>query len=569
MSADTQCTPAGRAGVFRQAGGFALLFCLTLVAYTPALRGKLLWDDDAHVTKPVLRSLQGLWRIWFDSGATQQYYPLLHSAFWIEHRLWGDAVLGYHLTNVTLHATAACLVVLIARRLRLPGGWLAGVIFALHPVCVEAVAWISEQKSTLSAVFFLGAALVYLHYDADRRGGRYWLASVLFVLALLTKSVTATLPGALLIVFWWRRGRLEWKRDVSPLIPWFIIGACAGLFTARIERVQIGASGPDFALTPVQHILLAGRVLWFYASKLVWPTGMIFVYPHWTIDPRSWWQYLFPAGALAVALAVLVLARRHRGPLAAFLYFCCTLFPVLGFLNVYPFRFSYVADHFQYLATLGVIVPGAALISTAAQRLSSARAAQVVPIAALAAVLGTLSLRQSTMYRNSETLFSATLARNPAAWMAHSNLGLALLAEPGRVDEAVAHLHEALRLYPNSAEAHNNLGMQMAQARHYPDAIVQFTDAIRIEPRMAVAHYNLATALSFMPGRSQEAIREYETALRLDPYNASAHCNLGIVLLNTPGRWSDGFDELSIALSIDPNLEPARHLMSRLSATLR
>lgn len=569
MTAGAENKSFRRADPLEQAGGFVLLVCLTVAAYAPALRGNLLWDDDAHVTKQALRSLHGLWRIWFESGATQQYYPLLHSAFWIEHRFWGDAVLGYHLLNVTLHAAAACLVVLIMRQLRLPGAWLGGFIFALHPVCVEAVAWISEQKSTLSGVFYLSAALIYLRYDADRRESRYWLAFGLFVLALLTKSVTATLPAALLIVFWWQRGRLDWKRDVSPLIPWFVFGACAGLFTARIERIQIGANGPEFALTPLQHVLLAGRVLWFYASKLVWPSNLIFIYPHWTIDPRVAWQYLFPAGAIFVALALLFLARRHRGPLAAFLFFSGTLFPVLGFLNVYPFRFSYVADHFQYLASLGVIVPAAAVISTAVQRVSSARAAQVASIAGLAALLAILTSRQSIMYKDSETLFRTTLARNPNSWMAHNNLGFALLGDPSRAAESVAHLQEALRLNPRSAEAHNNLGLQMAQTRHFPEAIAQFKEAIRIEPGMAVAHYNLATALSATPGDEPEAIREYETALKLDPYNASAHCNLGIVLLNTPGRWADGFGELSAALSLDPNLEPARHLMSRLSSTLR
>jgi hypothetical protein len=182
----------------------------------------------------------------------------LHSAFWFEHRLWGDAVLGYHLANLTQHALAACLVVLIVRRLALPGAWLAGLIFALHPVCVEAVAWISEQKSTLSAVFYLASALVYLRFDQTRRRPHYLWALGLFVLALLSKTVTATLPAALLVIFWWQRGRLDWRRDVRPLLPWFAIGVTAGLLTSWVERTFIGAQGRDFALSPVQRLLLAG-----------------------------------------------------------------------------------------------------------------------------------------------------------------------------------------------------------------------------------------------------------------------------------------------------------------------
>jgi hypothetical protein len=171
------------------------------------------------VTRPGLQSFHGLWRIWFDLGATQQYYPLLHTAFWLEHRVWGGAVLGYHLANIALHALSACLVVMIARRLSLPGAWLAGFIFALHPVCVEAVAWISEQKSTLSGFFYLAAVLTYLHFDRTRRRSQYFIALGLFVLALMSKSVTATLPAALLVVFWWQRGSFAWNFSVWAPTP--------------------------------------------------------------------------------------------------------------------------------------------------------------------------------------------------------------------------------------------------------------------------------------------------------------------------------------------------------------
>src|SRR5271165_3022366 len=234
----------------------AIIFCSTLAAYLPALHGSPLWDDDGHLTKPDLQSLHGLSRIWFELGATQQYYPLLHSAFWLEHWMWGDAVEGYHLTNIVLHALSACLVVMIMRRLSLPGAWLGGFVFALHPVNVESVAWISEQKSTLSGVFCLAALLTYLHFDQVRRKAVYLLATGLFVLALLSKTVTAVLPAVLLVIFWWRRGRLEWKRDVLPLLPWFALGISAGLFTAWVERTLVGARGADFLLTPVQRVLI-------------------------------------------------------------------------------------------------------------------------------------------------------------------------------------------------------------------------------------------------------------------------------------------------------------------------
>ena len=194
----------------------------------PALQAGFIWDDDGHVTRTDLRDLSGLYRIWFEFGATQQYYPVLHSAFWLEHLVWGDSPLGYHLLNVLLHASAACLFGVLLRRLAVPGAALAALLFALHPVCVESVAWISEQKNTLSLVFYLCAALAYLRFTERRRGTVYLLATGLFVLALLTKTVTASLPAALLVVFWWQRGRLEWRRDVVPLLPWFALGRGVG-----------------------------------------------------------------------------------------------------------------------------------------------------------------------------------------------------------------------------------------------------------------------------------------------------------------------------------------------------
>jgi tetratricopeptide (TPR) repeat protein len=463
----------------RELGGFALIVCAAFAAYLPAVRGGILWDDAAHVTRLDLRSLHGLWRIWTVPGATQQYYPLLHSAFWIEHAVWGDSVLCYHLLNVALHALAACLVVKIVRRLEIHGALLAGLLFALHPLCVESVAWISEQKSTLSVVFYLAAALAYLKFDDSRKRSTYFLAFVWFAAALLTKTVTAALPGALLVILWWRRGRIEWKRDVQPLVPWFAVGASAGLFTAWVESTLIGAQGAGFALTPVQRFLLAGRALCFYAVKVILPGDLVFFYPRWNLDAAEGWQYLFPAGAIAVAVALWRMARFHRAPLAAFLIFAGTLFPVLGFFNIYPFRYSYVADHFAYLAALAILVPLASVLSRR-------------PLVAIlfAAILGAATWQQSATYRDEETLYRATLQRNPDAWLAHNNLANVLLARPGGADQAMRHLQDALRLKPEFPEAHLTLG----------------------------------NALLDQPGRLDDAIAEYETAARLGSwFRASAH----------------------------------------------
>ena len=566
----------------REAGTWALLLCATFAAHLPALRGGLLWDDNMHVTRADLRSLHGLWRIWFDLGATQQYYPLLHSAFWLEHRIWGDATLYYHLTNVALHAASACLVVMIVRRLKLPGAWLAGFIFALHPVCVEAVAWISEQKSTLSGVFYLAAALTYLRFDGGAPGARrkspYYLALGLFVLALMSKTVTATLPAAMLVVFWWQRGRLAWRRDVLPLIPWFAVGASAGLFTAWVESTPrlIGAQGPQYALTLVERLLLAGRVPWFYACKVLWPSNLMFFYPRWKIDSGQWWQYLFPLGLVALAVTLGLLARKNRGPLAGFLIFAGTLFPVLGFLNVYPFRYSYVADHFQYLATLGIVVPAASWLTVLARRISPGKIGAIALPALLLTTLGAATWRHSGIYRDDEALFRANLPGNPDSPDLHNDLGVTLMGMLGGVPEAVAEFEAAVRLKPDSPEFHDNLGLALAQMPgRLPDAVAEYRTALRIDPNFQAAHLNLGLAWMSMPGRLQDAIAEYQaaiaenrTALRIEPNFWEAHLNLGLAYAQMPGRQADAIAEYRTALRIKPDSAVAHFKLGNVFQTM-
>lgn len=556
-------TQAATPITFRDIAGFTGILFATLLVYLPCFHGGLIWDDVGHVTPRALRSLHGLWRIWFELGASQQYYPILHSAFWIEHRLWGGAVLGYHLTNVIQHALCACLVVLIVRYLKLPGSWLAGFIFALHPVCVEAVAWISEQKDTLSGVFYLASALLYLHFDQSRKRSQYFWATSLFVLALLSKSVTATLPAALLVVFWWQRGRLDWRRDVRPLLPWFAVGAGSGLFTAWVERTYIGAKGAGYDLTWAQHFLLTGRILCFYAGKVIWPAHLIFSYPHWRVDPAVWWQYLYPLAVIVGLTALLILARRsdlpvRRGPLAGFLFFGGTLFPVLGFLHVFPFKYSYVADHFQYLAALGIIVPGAWLLSQGVPRLS--KMASSAGAVMLLAALAFLSWQQASLYRDPETLYRATLARNPESWMTHNNLGIYLAEKPGRLNDAIAEFKSAIQIRPDHMKAHMNLGNALMQIDgRMPDAIAEYRTALQLDPTYAPAHDNLGIALMQTPGKLQDAITEFQTALRLYPNDPRTHELLGFALEEMPGRFPGAVGEYQEALRIDPD-DPAIHI---------
>jgi tetratricopeptide (TPR) repeat protein len=553
------------------------IFGATLAAYLPSIHGGVLWDDAAHITARPLQSWGGLWRIWFRLGTTQQYYPMLHSAFWVEHRLWGDSVLGYHLANIGLHATAACLFAAVLARIqphwdgRAPGAveWLAAAVFALHPVCVESVAWISEQKNTLSLVFYLLSAVAYLRFDRGRRWAWYALALLLFAFALLSKSVTASLPGALLLALCWRRGRLAWLRDVVPLIPWFVIGACSGLFTAWVERNFIGARGEAFDLSLLERCLLAGRIVWFYLGKLVWPADLMFIYPHWRVVAD--WSWGWGCLALLALLAILWGIRRwNMAPLLALLFFVGSLFPALGFVNVYPFIFSYVADHWQYAASLGIVALGAegaaAAARAAAGRLdpsarSAARGMFAGAAAAVIAALFILTWRQSGHYRDAGVLYADTLARNPQCWMADNNLGVYLM-DRGSLDGAVSHLEEAVRLKPDYSDAHNNLGNALSKIPgRSAEAISEFEAALRLEPGMAQAHANLGSVLARAPGRQAEAVDQLRAALRGNEDNpdyAIVHANLAALLAKFQGHLPDAIAEYEAALRLTPDAAEVR-----------
>jgi hypothetical protein len=436
-----------------------LLFLAVLAAYQPSWNGKPLWDDDAHITRPDLRSFGGLARIWTQLGATQQYYPLVHSVFWFEYHLWGEATLGYHLVNILLHFLSALLLVCIMRRLAIPGAWFVAAIFALHPIQVESVAWITELKNTLSGVFFFASTLLYLKFDSERTRKYYLIAIGLFILGLMSKSVIAMLPVSLLVIFWWKRGRVDWKNDVLPLLPFFIVGIASGLFTAWVERKFIGAEGSVFAFTFVERCLIAGRVVWFYLAKLICPVNLIFIYPRWNINQAVWWQYLFPVAALMLAGILWALRKRSRAPLAAFLFFSAMLFPMMGFFNIYPFRFSLVADHFQYLACIGPIVLVSVGMESGIELINQKNIRFLKPTL-YGIVLLTLCVftwKQCGMYADAETLFQTVIKKNPVCWMAYNNLGN-IFSLTNKTDIAVSNYQKSLEIKPDYGEAHYNLG---------------------------------------------------------------------------------------------------------------
>jgi tetratricopeptide (TPR) repeat protein len=563
-----------------------LLVAVVALVYQPVWRGGLLWDDEHHVTRAELQPVDGLRRIWTEIGATQQYYPLAHSAFWFEHRFFGDDTAGYHFVNIGLHTFAAFLLALVLRRAGVAGGTVAAVVFAVHPVNVESVAWISELKNTLSTVLYLASALTYLRFDETRRRGVYAASLALFLLALASKTVTATLPASLLIVLWWRRGRIEW-RDVVPLVPFVAAGLAAGLLTAWVERTFIGAQGAEFHLTLPERFIVAGRAVWFYAETLVWPSSLTFVYPRWILDSRL--QYLYPAAFAALVAAGWAVRGRTRAPFAVALLFAAALLPALGIVDVFPFRYSFVADHFQYLAT----IPYAAAVGAAAAELPVPSAVVAVVLCAPLAIVAHLHARE---FGSAEALYRATLVRNPDAWMAHANLATLLMARgdtrearrhflealrinpdvpetqmnagrllvgEGALDEGIEHLRAALRLNPDIPDAHSNLGVALLRESKPLEAITEFEAAVRIDPGHREALANLAAVHQRLgvenaqAGSMSDAIAHFEAAVRCEPNDAGYRYNLGTAYLAS-SRPKDAVIQLQEALRLDARLEPAR-----------
>jgi tetratricopeptide (TPR) repeat protein len=447
--------------------------------------------------------------------------------------------------------------------LEVPGAWLAGAIFAVHPVMVESVAWITERKNCLSMVLFLSGLTAYGRFagfwkeedDPPRRWGVYVLAFILFTGALLTKTTAFSFPAVILLICWWKRGRIRWKADVLPTLPFFVVSIGFSLVTSSLEKNHVGAHGPAWDISFPQRCLIAGRVFWFYIGKLLWPVNLCFLYPRWQLNTGSWRQWIFPIAAVGVILTLfLARSRIGRGPITAALYFVGTLFPVLGFMNAYFMYYSFVCDHWTYLSSLGLIALAAAMITLLARRFRSPAAvcgfaAVVLPVLAI------LTWRQCAVYADVETLWRDTLITNPNAWLAQNNLGV-ILSNRGQTVEAVALYQESLRLNPDFAETYNNMGIIFAKKGKPDQAIAEFERALQLEPKFPQAHFNWAVALDNL-GRTDEAIAQYQQALHLMSDFYDAHYNLGLILMRV-GKVPEAAEQFGDAVIIQPDSVHAR-----------
>jgi len=428
---------------------------------------------------------------------------------------------------------------------------------------VESVAWITELKNTQSCLFYLLSVQFFIQWLCLERPAEnlpwkwtYLLALLCALLAILSKTSTVMLPVVLALCWWWRDGRWRWKYGLW-LAPFFLLSGAAGIWTIWEQKNHSLAVGTDWMQTWPERFAVAGKIVWFYLGKLYWPHPLVFIYPKWNIDAGRPLSYL---PLMGVVLALTFLWRRREGWLkpvfVAFAYFVVLLFPVSGLFDLYFFRFSFVGDHFQYLAGIGPLALTAAGISRALDHVSGKlRVAVPAGFAVLLLALVLMTSRQSAVYTSALTLWRDTIAKNPDAWLAHTNLGMELDLQ-SRFEEAVTEYEAALRINPNAEDAHNNIATDLAQAGHIDEAIHHLEEALRIEPSHAEAHNNLGSALA-QAGRTAEAFEHWRQALRLRPDYVSAHYNFATALAQK-GDFDAAIEHYQEALRFKPDDSDAR-----------
>ena len=532
----------------RDAQAALALGLLAGLCYLPAmLWGGFVWDDSIWLQSRAVAEWSGLGDIWAWPPRIYQeahYWPLTYTTFWLEHKIWGLEPAGYHVVNVLLHLLNTLLVWRLLLRLAVPGAWVVAAVFAVHPLHVESVAWIIERKDVLSGFFYLAAVLVWLRFLEQPRPWRYGLALLLFAAGLLSKSIVVTLPAALLILQWWKNNGIT-VRDLRRVAPFFLVA----LLITALDLIQYGSRHASLDHSLPERMLIASRALWFYAGKLVWPTDLTIVYPRWEIGIGNPWAWLTLAGA--AALAATLWFTRHkigRGPLAGALFFAVTLSPVLGFVNFGYMLYSFVADRFQYLAGIGVMAVLVGAAAHGAGRLPSrfkpgATGLMVVVLA----LLGTMTWRQTGVYRDKVAFFSHVVARNPQARSAHLNLSVAL-NQAGRPEEALAAARIAVEKRPDYVKALCLLASGLIHKGDFVEAEEVLRRALAINAGDRNARREMANLLRVQE-RREEALEAYRGLLEIDPNYALAHSYVGDLLVQLQ-RYEEAVEPLSKALRL-------------------
>jgi tetratricopeptide (TPR) repeat protein len=527
---------------------------LALLVYGPALGGEFLWDDTDWIRdNETLRSASGLWRIWSEPGAVIQYYPLTYTTWWLDYQLWGLSEVVMHVENVLLHAGNALMFTLLLRRLKLPGAWFAGLVFLLHPVHSESVAWLVERKNTLSAAFYLGACHQWLTHLVQPARGTSLRTALLFLAALLAKTATLMLPVTLFAIAIWHRR--EWRSSIRALLPFVLMAFAAATVTIIMERGE-GAVGHDWALTFAERVALLGQVVGFYLSKLLLPLELSFSYAKWGVADSA--MHWLPTIVLLVGLAASLLAvLRTTKPaviacsLALWIYVANVL-PVSGLVDYYYLRYAFVADHFQYLSSLGPI----ALLCCGGAFLMRKVPACAGVAASLTIMLAIVTWNRASIYQDLEGLWRATIATEPDAWLAQGNLGN-LLDRKNGLGAGIEHHRRAIAIYPDAFEANNAVGNDHARRGEFAAAKLLFDRAMQVRPDDPLTFNNLG-AMHGMQRNYKDALRWFEEGHQRAPNNRDLLRNMAVVLSQSPdAAVRDGQRALAFANQLNDVSEPS------------
>lgn len=584
------------------------VFCIVAAGYwvfAPALHGDWCDDDKFYLPENPLRNdPHHLLKIWFMPGSFIEYYPITETVQTLQWHLWHTDSFGYILTNLILHVASALLIWLLLKKLGLRFAWLGGLLFAIHPLTVESVAWISELKNTLSLPPFLLAMCAWIDFEETRKSRDYWLALGLFLAAMLCKITMSPFPVVILLYAWWKQGRIDW-RDLKISLPFFVVSLVLGMTTTLAGQWFTSHYSYKMLEIPVggffSRLALAGLSGSFYFLKFLWPWQPSPMYAQWKVSPPTPWQFLpWPVAGAAFYFCWRNRRSWGRHVLLGLGYFFLFLAPFVGFTKISYMMFTWVMDHFLYLPMIGLIGLIVAGLGCAAAKLpETLRPWGALPVALAIFLLARETHTYAGIYSNQEALCTYAIRLNPDARLARENLGKALL-EKGELTRAIEQFEDTVKRYPGYVDAHFNLGTALMQTNRLQEAVDQFEETIRLNsyhtdaydnlgatllmmghPEQAMERFRQALAISdyaqphndmgnalLQMGRMEEAIAEYQKALAIDPDVAQLHDNLGLVLTQQK-RIPEAVEQFEIAAKIDPGDNTARNALVHLQGAQR
>lgn len=552
LPADSK-TPSEPANTARAFWGAVALVVLALLVYRPVLPGSFIMDDRRLIESdnPLVNGQLSLSSIWFQTD-----FPLSDVALWAQWQLWGSHPGWYHAVNIALHSLGAILLWQVLARLRISGAWLAGALFAVHPVCVNSVARIAEIKNTLSLPFFFLSLWFYF----SNRPFRHSLSLILFVLALLAKTSTIMLPVALLAILAWRNDRLT-ARDWLETAPFFFLSLLFGMMSAWFQKHQAMTGPGPPAESFAERAAMAGRIYWFYLGKVFWPANLNLVYPSWKIDaasPMTYIPLLLIPGAGSVCWRFRNGWGRHV--LLGLGIFAITLFPALGFFDSQFLTKWRVSDHLQYLPMIAPVALLAAGFSTRRPALIFRSAAAVVIV-----MLSFLSFHRARIFASEESLFQDTLAKNPAAWGIENDLGV-LMAQRGDLESAAAHFRASLKIHPANPDALSNLGLALASEGRFSEAESNYQASLKLRPDDFETRQRFAHAL-LEEHRVAAGMDQMRLALAVSPKPEIRTRLDYTTLLHQTGHLRESMAELRHVLALQPDSVEALNNLAWLMAT--